>query len=52
MSILSLANCLIGHHKPIRSNVHWKGKRLVGECRHCGAAIHRVDHGDWRAGHA
>ena len=49
MSIFSLANCLIGHHKPVRRNVRWDSGAYVGDCRHCGKPIRRITHGNWRA---
>ena len=50
MSVLPpVIHCMIGRHQPKRRYVHFDGQEYVGECRHCGKAIHRIAHRTWRA---
>lgn len=47
--MLSFIWCSANHHAPVRRDVEWDGRGYVGTCRHCGAAIYRHKHHDWRA---
>lgn len=39
--------CVVNRHKPIRNRVR-VGREYTGECKHCGASIHRVERGLWK----
>lgn len=48
MSFLSFIGCSIDRHEPSRRNVEWDGRNYVGQCRHCGAPIMRMERRKWR----
>ena len=48
MSLLSPIACMMGRHEPQRRKVEWDGKNYKGHCKHCGVAIERVTHRNWR----
>ena len=48
MSVLTTVRCRIGRHEPTRRKVKWDGKTYVSHCKHCGEAIERHGHKDWR----
>ena len=48
MSMISPISCLMGRHSPIRRNVKWDGRKYIGHCKHCGKAIERISHRNWR----
>lgn len=48
MSLLSPIACMMGRHDPQRRKVEWDGKNYTGHCKHCGRAIERVTHRNWR----
>jgi hypothetical protein len=49
MSLFSPIWCVANHHDPVRREAEWDGRGYIGTCRHCGAAIYRHKHRDWRA---
>lgn len=48
MSLFGSILCAFDRHKPVRKTVHWDGFAYIGECRRCGAPIHRLAHRTWR----
>ena len=48
MSVFSFIGCLLNQHQPLRRDVVWDGRAFVGQCRRCGAPIHRHGRRNWR----
>ena len=44
----SIPLCLFNRHEPDRHIAQWDGYNFVSECVHCGEAIRREAHRNWK----